>query len=107
MKTPTNYIFKTFILAQQHSGSSGSNVPIGSGGVGHQASSLNPAGVSASHGIGGGGIGHLSAPGSNHSSSLLWAKTQQLPEELFRQVDYVIHKRIHCPLLTKPKIIKN
>ena len=97
MKTSINYDFKTFILAQQHSGSSGSNVPIVSGGVGHQASSLNPAGVSVSHSIGGGGIGHLSGPGSNHSSSLLWAKTQQLPEELFRQVDYVIHKRILCP----------
>ena len=74
------------ILAQQHSGSSGSNVPIAGGGVGHQASSLNPVAGSASHGIGAGGISHHSASGSNHSSSLLWAKTQQLPEELFRQV---------------------
>ena len=77
---------KISILAQQHSGSSGSNVPIGGGGVGHQASSLNPVAGSASHGIGAGGIGHHSGSGSNHSSSLLWAKTQQLPEELFRQV---------------------
>ena len=79
-------IHNIFILAQQHSGSSGSNVPIAGGGVGHQASSLNPVAGSASHGIGAGGIGHHSGSGSNHSSSLLWAKTQQLPEELFRQV---------------------
>ena len=77
-----------FILAQQHSGSSGSNVPIAGGGAVHPTSSLNPVAGSGSHGIGPGGIGHHSAPGSNHSSSLLWTKTQQLPEELFRQVGY-------------------
>lgn len=51
---------------------------------------------SASHGIGTSGIGHLGAPGANHSSSLLWTKTQQLPEELFRQLQSIYGD--HFPL---------
>ena len=66
-------------------GSSGGNVPIGGGGV-HPAASHNPVAPSGSHGIGPSSIGHHGGPGSNHSSSLLWTKTQQLPEEVFRQV---------------------
>ena len=51
----------------------------------HPAATNNPAAASGSHGISSGGIGHHGAPAANHSSSLLWTKTQQLPEDLFRQ----------------------
>ena len=74
----------TFIVAQ-HTGTGASNVPIGTGGVTHPAATNNPAAASGSHGISSGGIGHHGAPAANHSSSLLWTKTQQLPEDLFRQ----------------------
>ena len=60
-------------------------MPIG-GAVVHPTASHNPVPGSTSHGIGTSSIGHHGAPGSNHSSSLLWTKTQQLPEEIFRQV---------------------
>ena len=72
-------------LAQQHTGTAGGSVPIG-GGVVHPTSSNNPVAASVPHGVGTGSIAHHSGSAVNHSSSLLWTKTQQLPEEVFRQV---------------------
>ena len=80
-----NYIRLIMILGQQHTGTTGNSVPIG-GGLVHPTASHNPVAGSASHGVGTSGIGLHGAPGANHSSSLLWTKTQQLPEEIFRQV---------------------
>ena len=74
-----------FSIVAQHTGTSTGNVPIGTGGVTHTAATNNPAAASGSHGISSSGIGHHGAPAANHSSSLLWTKTQQLPEDLFRQ----------------------
>ena len=73
------------LIVAQHTGTGAGNVPIGTGGVTHPAATNNPAAASGSHGISSSGIGHHGAPAANHSSSLLWTKTQQLPEDLFRQ----------------------
>ena len=76
-----NFLF----LAQQQTGAGGGSAPIAGGAI-HPTSSLNSGAGSVPHGVGASGIGHHSSTATNHLSSLLWTKTQQLPEELFRQV---------------------
>ena len=61
---------------QQAPAAGGGSTPNMSAAV-HPATPLNPVATA-------GGIGHHGVSTGNHS--LLWAKTQQLPEEVFRQV---------------------